>query len=147
MINNNTTELDDMINNINNENELKNYINSKLSPVQPISFNKYIEDIRTSKNIKKSTFIANSDISRTYAYQILNGLKMPSRDNVIKLCLAGNFSIEETNKALNLAGYNKLYSKDIRDSLIIYFLNNKYTVIDANMKLDEHNISLLGNSE
>lgn len=147
MIDNSTTELDNLLNSINNENELKSYLSSKISKEKAIPFNKYIEDIRISKNLKKSIFIANSDISRTYAYQILNGLKTPSRDNIIKLCLGGNFSIEETNKALNLAGYNKLYSKDMRDSLIIYFLNNNYTVVNSNLKLDEHNLPPLGNCE
>lgn len=147
MISNNTTELDDLLNNINDESEIEKYINSTLSPVKTMTFHEYIDNIRISKTLKKSVLIANSDISRTYAYQILNGLKTPSRDNVIKLCLGGNFSIDETNKALTLAGYNKLYSKDIRDSLITYFLNNNYTVIDSNLKLDKHNIMPLGSAE
>lgn len=147
MIDNNTTELENLLKNISSENELEHFISSTLSPIKTISFHEYIEEIRISKNLKKSTLISNSDISRTYAYQILNGLKSPSRDNVIKLCLGGSFSVDESNKALKLAGYNQLYSKNIRDGLIIYFLNNNYTVINANLTLDKHNLPTLGTSE
>lgn len=147
MVDNNTTELEDLLKNISSEHELEQFISSTLSPIKAISFHEYIEEVRISRNLKKSTLISNSDISRTYAYQILNGLKSPSRDNVIKLCLGGNFSLDESNKALKLAGYNQLYPKDIRDSLIIYFLNTNYTVINANLTLDKHNLLPLGTSE
>ncbi|MBX9138363.1 MULTISPECIES: helix-turn-helix transcriptional regulator [unclassified Clostridium] len=145
--NNNTTELDDIINNINSEKELHDYIENKLSPIPTLTFSKYLDSLRISKKIKKSTLIADSDISRTYCYQILNGVKNPSRDNVIKLCLACKLSIDETNRCLTLAKSNKLYSKDIRDSLIIYFINNNYSVIDANIKLDQFGLDILGSAE
>ena len=90
---------------------------------------------------------ANADIHRNYGYQILNGTKNPSRDNVLKLCLACKLSIDESNRCLTLAGFNKLYSKNARDGLIIYFINNGYSVIDANLKLAELELELLGNVE
>lgn len=147
MINNNTTELDNMINNINSESDLDKFIKSTLSPITTLEFHEYIDEIRISKKIKKGNIVANSEINRTYCYQILNGMKNPSRDNVIKICLACSLSLDECNKALTLAGFNKLYSKDVRDSLIIYFINNNFSVINANLALDKYKLSLLGNCE
>lgn len=147
MINNNTTELDDMINNINSESDLDSFIKGTLSPIITLEFHEYIDEIRVTKKIKKGTLVADSEINRTYCYQILNGMKNPSRDNVIKICLACNLSLDESNKALTLAGFNKLYSKDVRDSLIIYFINNNFSVINANLTLDKYELSLLGNCE
>ena len=146
MLDNNTTELDN-INNINSESELDNFIKNTLSPIPKLTFSKYLDSLRISKKIKKSELIANADIHRNYGYQILNGTKNPSRDNVLKLCLACKLSIDESNRCLTLAGFNKLYSKNARDGLIIYFINNGYSVIDANLKLAELELELLGNVE
>lgn len=147
MKNNNTDELDKIINNINSENDIDKFIKNQLSSVSTLKFHEYIDDIRISKKIKKSTLVADSEINRTYCYQILNGTKNPSRDNVIKIALACNLSLVQANKALTLAGFNKLYSKDVRDSLIIYFINNCYSVVNANIILDKYQLSLLGNRE
>ena len=147
MLDNNTTELDNIINNINSESELDNFIKNTLSPIPKLTFSKYLDSLRISKKIKKSELIANADIHRNYGYQILNGTKNPSRDNVLKLCLACELSIDESNRCLTLAGFNNLYSKNARDGLIIYFINNGYSVIDANLKLAELELELLGNVE
>ena len=125
MLDNNTTELDNIINNINSESELDNFIKNTLSPIPKLTFSKYLDSLRISKKIKKSELIANADIHRNYGYQILNGTKNPSRDNVLKLCLACKLSIDESNRCLTLAGFNKLYSKNARDGLIIYFINKR----------------------
>ncbi len=144
MIDKKTTELDDILNYIDNENELKDYLNQTLSnPI--LTFVDYMEQLRISKNIKKSALIESADIHRTYAYQILNGTKHPSRDNIIKLCIGGQFSIDETNRALTLGGYNKLYAKDQRDSLITFCLNKQFNLIDTNLFLDRFQQALLGN--
>lgn len=48
-----------------------------------------------------------------------------NRDLIIRLCIAGRFTIYETNKALKLYGMNTLYSKEARDACIIYALYHK----------------------
>lgn len=143
MLNKKTSELDFMLSCIENEEELKKYFNQTLS--RPIlTFVDYVESLRLSKNLKKSVLIDQSDLHRTYGYQILNGTKSPSRDNIIKLCLGGHFSLDETNRALTLGGYNKLYAKDPRDSLITFCLQKQQTVIETNLFLDHYNFVLLG---
>lgn len=147
MDNKNTTELDNMSNFITNEDELQNFISGPLKDITLLKFVDYIEELISSKKLKKSDLVRNSQISRTYCYQILNGSKSPSRDNIIKLCLSGSFSVEETDKLLTLSGYNKLYSKDHRDSIIKFLINKKNTVIDANILLDKFNQPILKNTD
>lgn len=64
---------------------------------------------------------------------------MPSRDNLLKLCFGDQSTLDEANRLLTLAGYNKLYSKDQRDSLLIFCLNKKFTLLKANLFLDHYN--------
>ena len=58
MLDNNTTELDNIINNINSESELDNFIKNTLSPIPKLTFSKYLDSLRISKKIKKSELIA-----------------------------------------------------------------------------------------
>ena len=48
-----------------------------------------------------------------------------NRDLIIRFCLAGRFSLMETNRALKLYGMSELYAKDPRDACIIVALNNR----------------------
>lgn len=143
MIDKRTTELDNILNYIESEDELKDYLAMTLSQ-ETLSFIYYLVTLRLAKNLKKSVWIEQSDIHRTDAYQILNGTKTPSRDNILKLCLGGGFNLEETNRVLTLEGYNKLYAKDRRDSLLIFCINKGSNLLHTNLFLDKFNQDPLG---
>lgn len=52
-------------------------------------------------------------------------------------------NLEETQRALSIAKEGKLYSKDKRDSILIYSINKKQTVLDTNNLLFEMGEELL----
>lgn len=141
-----TIELDHLLNYIEDERELECYLQQHLSQ-ETLNFIDYLEQLRLTKNLKKSTLIEQADIHRTYGYQILNGTKKPSRDNLLKLCFGGEFTLDEANRLLTLAGYNKLYSKDQRDSLLIFCLNKQFPLLKTNLFLDHYNQAPLGEEE
>ena len=85
-----------------------------------------------------------SEIDRTYAYQILNGTKPnPGRDKIIKLCIAGELSVKETTRALEIAKAGILYPREKRDAIILFAINNKLSVQDTNMLLDSYDLDIL----
>lgn len=139
-----TTELDSMLSFVENEKELEEFLTLHL-PEDIRSFIHYLEEKRLEKELKKAKWIEQADISRTYGYQILNGTKSPSRDNILKLCIGGGFSLEETNKALTLGGFNTLYVKDRRDSVLIFAIKKPLNLIETNLLLDRYGQDLLGN--
>lgn len=141
-----TIELDHLLNYIEDERELECYLQQHLSQ-ETLNFIDYLEQLRLTKNLKKSTLIEQADIHRTYGYQILNGTKKPSRDNLLKLCFGGEFTLDEANRLLTLAGYNKLYSKDQRDSLLIFCLNKQFPLLKTNLFLDHYNQAPLGEED
>lgn len=134
-----THELDSIINFIENERDLNEYINNTLSKSINFNFIDYLDKLIKEKNISKATIIKLAGIDRTYGYQIFNGRKNPSRDKIIKICIAGKFTIEETNRLLSLGGYTRLYSKDPRDSIIMFSLNKGLSTIDTDFLLDKYN--------
>ena len=134
-----THELDTIINFIEDENDLNEYITNTISNSINFDFINYLDKLIKEKNISKATIIKLAGIDRTYGYQIFNGRKNPSRDKIIKICIAGKFTIEETNRLLSLGGYTRLYSRDPRDSIIIFSLNKGLSTIETDFLLDKYN--------
>ena len=87
--------------------------------------------------------IAASQIQRNYGYQILNGTRKPSRDKVLALCLALRLNLPDTGRALTLAQLGQLYPKKRRDSILIFSLNKRLSVLQTNELLLEMKEELL----
>lgn len=103
----------------------------------------YLTAVISEKNLEKSKVIKKSNIQTNYAYQILSGVKIPSRDKLIALCFGMSLTLDETQTLLKYAGYAPLYPRNKRDSVIITALENHESVIRCNITLDELNQSPL----
>ncbi len=146
MKNKQTEKLLNRLNRIKNEYELREYIESSRFKEDGSKLSEYILEICGAKGLKKSDIIRNSDVYRTYGYEILSGKKLPSRDKLLQICIGNRFSLEETNRCLTISKLGILYAKDPRDSIIIYSLNNQLDLIATNIILDEHDFDVLGDT-
>lgn len=98
-----------------------------------------------TKKLEKSEVVRKSGMNRGYCYEILSGKKEKniSRDKVIMICFGLGLSIEESEQLLKKSGYNPLYSRDTRDSIIAFSLKEGIGIIDTNIKLSEYNLEIL----
>lgn len=87
--------------------------------------------------------VEKSNLNKSYVYQIFRGKKYPSRDKVIALAFGLALNADETQKLLKQAGYRELYPRDKRDALLLYAINQKMNIIDANEVLYDHEIEVL----
>lgn len=102
-----------------------------------MSFVDYLEHKVQESGKRKSTIIRCINMSRSYAYEVFSGAKIPSRDKVIMLSFGMEMDFDETQKFLTMAKYNPLHPKDKRDSIIMYAKYNHHTFIETNMLLNE----------
>ena len=84
-----------------------------------------------------------SGIDRTYIYQIMDGSKNPGRDKIIAIAIACEMTLAECQRALEISQEGILYAKSRRDSLIIYAINKKLTIMELNALLEEHGLPVL----
>ena len=84
-----------------------------------------------------------TNLHRTYAYQIFNGQKKPSRSKIIQIALALQLDIRETNNLLSLSDNGYLYPKVRYDAIILYALEHKKSIIDTNLILDMYKLPIL----
>lgn len=123
--------------------ELQNYAKNLPSNSGFHTFSEYLCHILRERDITESTLIRDSQIQRTYAYQILNGTKNPGRDKVIALCLAAHMNLDETQRALTLADLGQLYPRRHRDSILIFALEQCLDVQQTNELLFEEKEEIL----
>ena len=137
-----TTELLNILKNAKDMDSLNSYLNS-LEDNQPESLSSYLRHLIKEKAVKPSEIIKKSRIERTYFYQILNGRKNPGRDKIIAIALALELSLEETQRMLEISREGVLYAQSKRDSILIFAINRRYSLIDTNELLNRHGESEL----
>lgn len=98
----------------------------------------FLNELIEKKGLKKAQVIEKANLQKTYAYEVLNGRKRnPSRDILLRLAFAMGLDLEETQTLLKHSRMPQLYARNSRDSIIIYAINNKKSLIDCNVLLDE----------
>ncbi len=108
------------------------------------SISEYLELLLTEKKLKKSDVILKGNLDKNYAYQIFNGNKTnPSRNKVLMLAFGMGLSLSETRKLLKIASLSDLYVRSPRDSIIIYCLTKRLSLITCNEYLNDFSLELL----
>ncbi len=128
-----------LINNLCRVTSYEDFYNSNSHELIEKDFEKIWKDILSGKKIKKADVIAKADIGYTYFYDILRGEKHPSRDTLIKLCLAMELSVDETQKVLYIYDWAYLYPNVKRDSIILFAIHNTLTTQQTNSLLESYN--------
>lgn len=98
----------------------------------------YIVAQLKKRNMKKTDLISKLNLNTGYVYEILRQEKRPERNKVLQFAFALRLSIEETQDMLRKCGYSMLYCKSPRDSVIIFCISRKNTLIDTNMMLHKY---------
>jgi hypothetical protein len=132
-----TEYLLEQLKSISQKEELGNFVAENKLSSGDLSFHKYFEELLSEKGLRTSSVVKDSLISRTYAYQILDGRKNPNRDKVIAFCLAAGLELSQVQKALTLSGNGELYSRSKRDAILIFAVNTRLDVMNANELLYE----------
>lgn len=102
--------------------------------------NRFIKD----KGLKKSDIVKTSELSEVYAYQIFSGSRMPERKKLICVSIAMGLNLDEIQMLLRCASYPPLYVKIPFDSIVIYGICKKLTVVEINQLLFEYGLQTLG---
>ncbi len=143
-----TNELNDLLENMKPD-QLDSYLkdNSKYMADEKKAFYYYMKDVLDEKNIKLKDVYSFAGVTESYGSKIVTMEKhTKDRDLIIRLCLAGHFNWDETNRALKLYGLSELYAKDPRDACIIVAINNRiFDMYEIDELLLKQGISKLTN--
>lgn len=128
-----TNELDTILSQMKAD-ELDEYYkdNSKELLDSKKAFYYYMKDVIESKNIFLKDIYSYAGVTESWGSKIITMEKhTKNRDLIIRLCIAGHFTLDEINRALKLYGMSPLYSRNKRDVCLIVAINNrKYNLLE-----------------
>lgn len=91
------------------------------SPDIHILLNKYLAE----KNVQHTEVIRLLNVERCYGYQLLNGKRVPTRTQLIKIGIILKLEFEELQRLLKTAEKEILYARNITDARVIYSVEHK----------------------
>lgn len=86
-------------------------------------------------------------IERSYYYHILSGTKKPSRNMILRIGFCLRADLRQMQRLLRLSNAPELYARVQRDALLVYAIQNKYTMAQANDLLLQNGLPLLYRNE
>ena len=97
-----------------------------------VTFKDYLSSLLEAYGISKYAAVKASGLSDSYAFQIFQGHKSPSRDKLLSLAIGMQISLKECQRLLKLAGVNELYAKNRRDAILIFGLERGLSIPQLN---------------
>lgn len=134
---------DELLNEIKSTKNILDYMEHNQEEMHLNTLAEALDAWTAKKDLSTADVIKKSNLNSSYVYQIFRGKKYPSRDKVIALAFGLALNADETQKLLKQAGYRELYPRDKRDALLLYAINQKMNIIDANEVLYDHEIEVL----
>ncbi len=104
--------------------------NNEILDKEP-GFCETLNNFFTSHNVTVQQVIIETVLSKSYVYQVLSGERKPGRDIIIKIALAANLSLDETQHLLMLGEKGILYPKVKRDAVIMSSILRNRTVAET----------------
>ena len=124
--------------------DLEDYLARNRRHMELPGLTEHLCALLSRKGISRAAVVRGSLLDRSYVYQIFSGAKIPSRDKLIALSFGLGLSGEEAQALLKLSGNRELYARDPRDALILFALQRRRTIFEANELLACHSLGTLG---
>ncbi len=90
-----------------------------------------LQNLLAQAGFSAPDWIAAADISKSYAYQVLRGERIPGRDILLRTALVLRLSVKEVQRLLAVGGCGALYPKIRRDAAVIFALNQHMTLLET----------------
>lgn len=123
---------DELLNELRDKNcDIQEYIDNNPDSFIEVNLKEFWRQMIEKSGLSKSNIINKSDYSYVYFYDVIAGKKIPTTDKIIRLVLAMHLSLEDCQQALKNCGKAYLYPRIKRDSLIIYAVEHRYTILQT----------------
>ncbi len=122
--------------------DIDKYLEENKAELRPENkaFSSYVRNLLKEKGIRQQDLFLDADIPERYGYKLLSEEKRTKqRDVILRICYAGKFSLEETQRALRYYEMPQLYAKIPRDAILMVAFNTRPgSVLEVNQMLRDH---------
>ena len=112
------------------------------------AFADYMRAKIKEKGLSQQDVFLKADIPERYGYKLISQEKhTKQRDIIIRICYAAGFTLEETQRALQLYQMPELFPEFARDAMIMVAINDRPgDIIELNVLLKKNGLSPLRSS-
>ena len=104
---------------------------------QQVTLAESLKALLDRRKIPVSQLIRLTNLSKSFVYQLLNGSRSAGRDAILQMAFALHLSLEEAQRLLTVSGNSVLYPRVKWDAAVIFCLNKKLPLVQANELLAE----------
>ncbi len=105
------------------------------SKAEEVTLDGHLQAQLQKSGVSASVLMQRMLVSKPFVYQILNGTRKPGRDILLRMALALELSLEETQRLLTVAQRGVLYPRVRRDAALIYAVQHHYTLTETDEAL------------
>lgn len=102
-------------------------INDNAPPKLTDVLNRYMGE----KNLSKADVIRILNVERNYGYQLLSGIRPPTRNCLIQISLILQLDVKQITELLRLAEKPPLYVRNVVDARVFYAVEHRMEYFDA----------------
>ena len=96
----------------------------------------YLSDLLRERGLSVRDVVVGCNLERSYAYQLLNGTRRPTRNFLLRLVLLLRLDEAQAQRLLKLQGRQPLYARNRRDAAVLYGLAHGLTAEETGRLLD-----------
>lgn len=115
--------------------QVEQYLDENTEQMHDRPLANYLAKLLEERGLKRTDVIRESGMNDIYVHQIFSGKRTPSRDKLLCICFGMRLSAKETQDVLKWCGFPVLYAKKRRDSVILYALLHKMSLMQCNEEL------------
>ena len=87
----------------------------------------YLNNLLHEHGLTVQDVVVGCNLDRSYAYQLFNGTRKPTRDFLLKLSFLLGLPEDQVQRLLKIAGRQPLYARNRRDAAVLYGLTHGLT--------------------
>lgn len=95
----------------------------------------YLSTIINEIGYTKSEAIKLAGLNEIVGFQIFSGITRPTFNTLMRICIGSGFTLNETQRAIELAGYTPLDPNNERDVVLIHALMHLKKITEVNETL------------
>lgn len=123
---------------------LDQYLQNHKNDKEPAPLYVYLQELCREQGKLPADIIRKADLETSYGYQVFKGTRNPSRDTVLQLAFGFQATLNQAQTLLRYASMSPLYPRVKRDAVVIYCLQHKITLWDAQSILQELELPMIG---
>lgn len=121
-----------LLNQLKESHDLYHYIQNNQSAFRSDCFADFLNQLIERYHLSKGRLVTASGLSKSYAYEIFAGFKVPTRDKILQLILSIHSTLDESQHLIVLGGYSPLSPKVQRDAAVIFGIEHQLSLVHIN---------------